>query len=113
MVSDNFTRGDGFKFDDMKVLVVQDSTQTGIRDQNAFAFQIYPNPTINKLTIVSDVAIGSNIVVRNVLGQEMLNTTIISGQTILNVSTLSLGTYFVYIENESGKVGVRQFVIMD
>ncbi len=111
--SDNFTTGEGFKFDDLKIVAVVDSTQTGVRDLNEIAFQLFPNPTKNSITILSNLENGSRYVIRNVLGQEILQEELTASRITLNVSHLSPGTYFMYIENEDGQVGVRQFVVLD
>lgn len=111
--SDNFSVGDGFKFDDLKIVGVVDSTQTNVRDINTIAYDVFPNPTKNSLTVLTDGINDVKLSVRNVLGQEIITETLRATQTTMDVSELPSGTYFIYLSDNEGQVGVKQFVVLD
>ena len=113
LVSDNFTRGDGFKFDDLKVLVVQDSVvQTGIGELRNQDIRVYPNPAKELLYVQHDFEGGAvQITIQNVLGQELVVKQANSSKTHFEIGYLSAGTYFVFVKREGVAVAVKQFII--
>ncbi len=78
--------------------------------QNAIAgLDIYPNPVTNGVLNINTTANDAkNVVVYDVLGKQVVNTTI-SGNTV-NVANLKNGVYIVKI-TENGKTATRKLVI--
>lgn len=78
--------------------------------QNAIAgLDIYPNPVTNGVLNINTTANDAkNVVVYDVLGKQVVNTTI-SGSTV-NVANLKNGVYIVKI-TENGKTATRKLVI--
>ena len=76
---------------------IANTTTTGISSANADAFEVYPNPAHNNLTVKASQNI-SSIQIVNMLGQ----TVMIIGQTNeqstqLDITTLPAGVYFVKV----------------
>ena len=78
--------------------------------QNAIAgLDIYPNPVTNgTLNINTTANDAKNVVIVDILGKQVVNTTI-SGSTV-NVANLKNGVYIVKI-TENGKTATRKLVI--
>jgi len=68
-----------------------------INDNSKNQVSVYPNPANNVLTIEN--AQGAAVSVFNMLGQELLHTTVKDNMQTLNVSELPEGTYVVRIAN--------------
>jgi hypothetical protein len=113
LVSDNFEVGEGFKFDDLKVVVVQNSAvQTGIRDLQNNQINIYPNPAKDVLNVQHDFE-GKRLTIsiQNVLGQELMVVPSSTQTTVVDISKLSVGSYLVLIEENGVILVVKQFLI--
>jgi hypothetical protein len=78
--------------------------------QNAIAgLDIYPNPVTNGVLNINTTANDAkNVVIVDILGKQVVNTTI-SGSTV-NVANLKNGVYIVKI-TENGKTATRKLVI--
>ncbi|MCZ8196207.1 MAG: T9SS type A sorting domain-containing protein [Flavobacterium sp.] len=86
-------------------------TQTPLSvSQNAIAgLDIYPNPVTNGVLNINTTANDAkNVMIYDVLGKQVVNTTI-SGNTV-NVANLKNGVYIVKI-TENGKTATRKLVI--
>ncbi|WP_340154376.1 T9SS type A sorting domain-containing protein [uncultured Winogradskyella sp.] len=71
------------------------------------SFTIYPNPTKNKFTIqLENNTELKNVIIYNNLGQQVL----VSNETVINTSKLSIGIYVVEIETNKGK-GSKKLII--
>jgi Lamin Tail Domain/Secretion system C-terminal sorting domain len=79
-------------------------------NQNSISgLKVYPNPITNgKLFIVSDSNDTKSVVVYDVLGKQVLNTT--ATDQAVNLSELTSGVYIVKI-TENGKTATRKLVI--
>lgn len=94
-----------------------DDDVTGIEYENelAKAIRIFPNPTSNEVNIdISALNTTSNepieFTLLNILGQQILKTTLTQGQTTLKVDTLPAGQYILRFNN--GKtVGTKTLII--
>lgn len=76
-------------------------------------FDIYPNPVKETLVIdlVKEVDLADGqIEIFNTLGQKVIEQSIFNHQTILSVSTLEAGVYWVKIYTEDG-VGIKEIVV--
>lgn len=60
-------------------------------------FSIYPNPTSNSLNFKTSTSESFDVQVYDILGKEVLNTTVFNN--ILNISTLTNGVYLLKVEN--------------
>ncbi|NER14613.1 T9SS type A sorting domain-containing protein [Leptobacterium flavescens] len=73
-------------------------------------FKMYPNPVTNGLlTITSNRNLTKNIRIYNVLGKEVMRTTLTTTNT-LNVSTLVPGVYLLKV-TEANSQSIRKLVI--
>ncbi|MFT4698270.1 MAG: hypothetical protein ACI9SJ_001412 [Flavobacteriaceae bacterium] len=72
----------------------------GLEENNKNLFSIYPNPSIGDyVTISSKISGNKNVVIYNVLGNQVLKTTIFNDR--LDISELSSGIYIVKISQEN------------
>lgn len=94
-----------------------DSASTGVYEDLPLTFNIYPNPAKEAVTICGDLLLQDavQLQVLNGLGQVMLSEqtsgTLKSGCTVLEMSHLPSGFYFLKVSAGAGKSGVRSFVI--
>ncbi len=72
-------------------------TTTGIGEVASVVLAIYPNPATDILTIET-AATGSDITITDLSGRVVLTATATDGNTTLNISHLSAGTYMVRVE---------------
>jgi hypothetical protein len=69
---------------------------TGLNNKTeSLAIAIYPNPTYNNITIVTDEAVNVSFV--NVNGQVIKTLSLLQGNNVVNVSDLAKGIYIVKI----------------
>jgi hypothetical protein len=83
---------------------------TGIKQPESFDVTLFPNPVKSTLYFgnLKDV---DRIVVSNLVGQQMLVTRNITGETTsINVSSLSKGIYMVTVYNKKGNSAIRKIV---
>ncbi len=83
---------------------------TGIKQPESLNVSLFPNPVKSTLYFenLKDV---DRIVISNMVGQQMLVSKNISGETTsMNVSSLSKGIYMVTIYDKNGKTGIKKIV---
>jgi len=72
---------------------------------------IYPNPASSKITLSGTYEGDKKITIYNVLGQTMLQSSVKGFETILDVSTLNSGVYFISVnEINTNKTTTLNFV---
>ncbi|MCF8303091.1 MAG: T9SS type A sorting domain-containing protein [Bacteroidales bacterium] len=95
-------------YEDMELTI--DMSSEGIGDNQASAFNVYPNPVDNVLYIdeIKDV---NKIEIYNVVGQQVKTIDNISNGTIsINTSDLKEGVYFITLVNEAGQASTAKFI---
>ncbi len=109
---------------EIPVTVTDDNpTVTVIVDENALVdieeqlehqqFAVYPNPVKEKLVIdlARDVDLtNGQLEIYNTLGQKVVKQSIANHQTVLSVTDLAMGVYWVKIQTEDG-VGIREIIV--
>lgn len=83
----------------------------GIQDAGEFGVSVYPNPTLNTIRIGNDNGLRfkqANIF--SVDGKLMLNGTIANRASIIDVSGLPTGVYFLQLESMEGQMMMQKFV---
>ncbi len=85
------------------------SATVSVNTALAVQFNAYPNPA-KDLFVVEGAVSNGNIKVYDVLGNVLMNTTITSSKTILNVSTLSKGVYFYNVTSGTA-VSAGKFIV--
>lgn len=81
-------------------------TIVSVDEQVSNGFEIYPNPASDQVNIIVD-APGANYMVFDLTGKMVQSGTTASRQTILNVSSLEQGIYFVQIGELRQRLVVR------
>ena len=70
---------------------------------------IYPNPAKNLITIKGDFNGLENITILNLLGQKVMEKTLISNEEKIDVSSLSNGVYTIYFNNiKAGRKFIKE-----
>ncbi len=93
---------------------VEDIIGTPLRvtiPQKDYQVVLYPNPATNELTIKMDREAYNSFSISNSIGQLMLQNSINSSQTKVNVNTLPVGLYYITLRGEHG-TKVMKFVKM-
>lgn len=75
-------------------LVVQPNL--GVDDVSRNTFVIYPNPASSTITIKGEFDENQEIEVYNMLGQKVMDRTLIANETTLDISKLANGVYSIY-----------------
>ena len=83
----------------------------GVNETVTLNFYIFPNPTSNSLSIISEKTI-KQIEVYNNLGQLVTgNIVVLNDENFeINVSKLVTGVYFLKIKTTDGEIGVERFI---
>ena len=71
--------------------------------------QIYPNPADEELTIVMAKGGYTSFTITNSIGQEMMQQSLVSTQTKVNISSLATGVYYITLRGVNG-TKVQKFV---
>lgn len=73
-------------------------------------FVLAPNPATESISITVDGdKLNSTLTIFDLKGQKIQSSTINSTQTVLDISNLAKGSYFVRLEHEQG-IGVQQMI---
>ncbi len=89
--------------------VVSKSASTSARVTEALDVKLYPNPVTDLIHVSLDSDMPYLIRIFNSLGQQLVSTNGNARETIVNVSNLKPGIYFVRIESD-GKTGTYKIV---
>ena len=80
-------------------------------ETNSSGMTIYPNPTMDKITIELPAAVRYFICITDLLGQQVLNDTEFTGtKTEIDVSELPKGVYFIELATDKSKE-VRKIIV--
>lgn len=78
-----------------------DSVYAGISEPQVSTFSVYPNPATDKITLETTGTIeGCKLVLINVAGQELISQQVSERKTVIDITTLPSGVYFVRLTNE-------------
>jgi hypothetical protein len=78
-----------------------DSVGVGINELQESGLSLYPNPASDKITIEkSPIPAQSQLSIMNVNGQELITQHISERKTVIDISTLPSGVYFVRVTND-------------
>lgn len=78
-------------------LVVQ--TNLGVNDVVKSNFVIYPNPATNAITIKGEGFENEEVEIYNMLGQKVMNKSLIANESTIDVSKFANGVYTLYFVN--------------
>jgi hypothetical protein len=91
---------DFFNFMIGKIRVITSSVDD---PENENAVMIYPNPASDAIAI-KNVETGSEVVLYDITGRNVMQLVTSSGDQMIDISSLSNGSYFVRIADGNGKV---------
>ena len=89
---------DGVYFDDVRVGNYFDD---GVAEQSALVATASPNPTSDKV-LVEINAVEGQVIIFDVLGKQMLTTSVVEGRAEIDLSTFAKGVYVARISSEAG-----------
>ena len=125
MESDPGVREDGFYFDDIEIMVIEnqdssnsDTTAMGINNYelNVELIQNMPNPAGNYTTIQHNLKSNSNaeLVIVNSVGKLIDRIRISNGshKTVLSTANYADGIYFYFIESEGKRSNTRRMTVV-
>jgi hypothetical protein len=91
---------------DDKIAWYENLVVLGVNENTLVDFSVYPSPTTGILTIQSNTTI-TQIELYNQLGQLVLSN---SNKNTIDISSVSLGIYFIKIMDENGNFGTKKVV---
>jgi len=94
---------EAFFFDNINV-----NGALGLGDNNQNSFSVYPNPANGYVNITSQTSGDKNVTVYNVLGKQVINTTINTDR--LDISNLNSGVYIIKI-SQNGVSSTKKLVV--
>ncbi|MBI2722788.1 MAG: T9SS type A sorting domain-containing protein [Bacteroidetes bacterium] len=74
--------------------------------------QVYPNPAINELTIITNV-VGAHIILYNLIGQVIMDEALLSSTNKVNLSKLSSGTYLYKVIHDKKIIKTDKLIISE
>ena len=103
---DDVTRG---QVEDYSVTL----SPTNIIEPISFTFKVYPNPANEVLNIQTNDVIIDNIQLFNIVSQQIRTIKSTTNQTLttINVSDLSIGTYFIKLTGRDGQQSTQKIII--
>jgi len=111
LVSDYYTSGDGFYFDDFLVEVILPDTTTSLNHHtDKFEFKLYPNPAKDMVSVVSHGEMIRSVRITGIDGKEYYNNELNAHICTLDVSQLPQGIYFIYVTTSQSAV-IQKVVI--
>jgi len=100
----------GFFFDDLKVEAIISASSVN-EFGNEIQFSISPNPTDGKFQLAIGNLQFSKIQITDVLGNIIMSSLISHRSSVVDLSGIPKGIYFVKVVDESGNFGVRKIVL--
>lgn len=102
---------DGIKATKKIYVVKEDSVIKSTIGTLADAVNVYPNPAQGTVTVyLSEGYNNSNLMIKNILGENVFSTPIFEKNTLINVASLPRGIYHVVITNDNKNI-VKKLVL--
>ncbi len=77
---------------------------------NASGIKIYPNPAQSEITIETSDKTSVQIIVKDLLGRELLAVNSNSSKTTMDISALSAGVYLLQVQSKNGSIQIAKFI---
>ncbi len=87
-----------------------DTVNTGFKGTKNQGYGLYPNPAYDRLYVTSPAGMAYALTVFDMFGNAEFTQTITAPQTLLNISGLSEGMYFVGVVNNGSAVYTQKFM---
>lgn len=104
LVSDSYVTGDGFYWDDLEILIIDDLTGIDDKVSKEKMITLVPNPTKDyvKVEINSPLSVAGKLQIYNSHGQLMHEIPMNSDNVQIDISSWSAGIYFYILSKEQG-----------
>ncbi len=88
------------------------SNQTSVAAISSVQFSVYPNPVKDQFVIEGNITNGT-LKIYDIIGNELLNTSVTSSKTVVNIGSLNLnnGVYFYTINSAGTTQKTGKFII--
>jgi len=77
-------------------------------NNNILSISVFPNPATNEINIISNKK--EEMIIRNILGENVYEYTLKSGNNIINIETLSKGLYFIEVHSKNKIISKKLIV---
>ena len=116
LVSDAGVNYQGFYFDDLNVITVEDTFTAAVQNLNSSenSVTVYPNPANEQFTIAVrgyDLSQAMNAQLFDCTGRKVLDVNITTSKTIVDTHILPAGIYYLKTEWSGGTLPVTKIVI--
>ena len=102
----------GQNFNECNQVVFVNNGTSGLSSfQNTDQFSIFPNPSSSEVSIQTGMNTQKTITISNVLGKRVKQITNNLPNTVIEVSALKAGTYFVTLQNTDGIRSTKKLII--
>lgn len=105
LVSDGSVTGEGFFFDDIKIVVLDVETAIGQNNTTDRKLKVYPNPVSDHTLIQSDQPFdnGQQLEIMDITGKKIMEIVCPAGETSFHIPTsqLNSGIYFIRLSGTS------------
>ena len=105
--------GNGFQSDiALDDVVIRDANPVGIEESiaNRSRLLLFPNPASESVWLELDEDQSASMILRNKLGQVVMQQELINAQTLLDLSDLRTGLYMVEVLHENGERSVQRLI---
>jgi len=106
LVSDSYVTEDGFYWDDLEIVVIDQLTGLGDKNSESNIITLVPNPAKNfvKVNVNGTSPVNGKLYVYNSQGQVQLELPLTSDNTNIDISSWSAGIYFYTYRNENSVI---------
>ena len=108
--ADTFTTIDFYQYNTMQIITPDSSLATS-QMLNTTKLSIFPNPTTTSLSIIQSPSAYTTFTITNSIGQNMMQQSLTTTQTQVNIATLPPGLYYITFRGDNG-TSVQKFVMM-
>jgi len=111
MNSDPFVNGDGFYFDDLKILSLGLNNTNKTFENSIYKINVLPNPA-NDFIEFENLKVGDKIIVENEFGQVISQKNVTEISIKIPTSKWNTGIYFYHIIRGDNKSATKKFIIV-
>lgn len=112
LVTDPYVNGDGFYFDDIKIISYGKSIINKTKELIGNEIVVIPNPANDFIKLIG-IETDSKLVIENCIGKQIINKTVKNKEYEINTSNWKSGIYYYYIFKNDEKSKAKSFMVVD